>query len=106
MPRQLWSVLLVAAVCGGIAVVATLPFEVTEREPSGVIELPGLVQAPLSTPEASPTPTPEPATARRVSRAPAAPAPAPAQQQDQNSIDDLPDGPFGTAKDAVNDPPQ
>lgn len=104
MPRRFWSVLLVAVACGGLAALVTLPFVSTDDEPSAVSELPGLVQAPIvaADPEPTPTPTPTPAPARRASRPAsggAAPAPAP---QDQNSIDDLPDGPFGTAKDAVN----
>lgn len=103
MPRGFWSVLFIAVVCGGVAALVALPFTTTEEEPAAVEELPGLVQAPVEVQplEPTPSPTPTPAPVRRRSVAPAPAPAAPTQEQDQNSIDDLPDGPFDSAKRAV-----
>lgn len=101
MPRGFWSVLLIAVVCGGVAVVVALPFT-DDEEPAAVSELPGLVKGPLDLAplEATPTPTPTPAPAPRR-RSPASAPAQPPQQQDPSTIDQLPDGPFDSAKKAV-----
>lgn len=108
MQRGFWSTLLLAVSSGAVAALVTLPFVSDGGEETAPVEVPGLVQAPIMPPppavEPAPEPTPEPVGVRRRTSRSSVPAPAPAPApppQDPNTIDDLPDGPFGSAKDAV-----